>query len=60
MEMWKECSIHGLTAMQEECLNSLESGEAKPVVLDMFLTLFLGDSHFPSHITCGPNVDVEC
>lgn len=58
MEMWKDCSIRGPIAMQEEWLNGLESGEARPVVWNMFLNLFLGDSHCSSsRIRCGPNVE---
>lgn len=50
--MWNECSVRGPTAMQEECLNPLESGEARPVVLEMFL------SHcFASRVPCGPNAE---
>lgn len=53
--MWK-CGTSVHTAIQEECLNPLESGEARPVVLETFLKLFLKDSHcFASCVTCGPN-----
>lgn len=53
MEMWNECSVQGPTAIQEECLNPLESGEARPVVLEMFLP----QRFSLLRVTCGPNAE---
>lgn len=55
--MWEECSIRGPIAIQEERWNGLDSGEARPVVVDTFLKLFRGNSRSSSRVRCGPNVE---
>lgn len=56
--MWRERSVQGPTAIREESLKGLEPKEARPVVLDTLLKLFLGDCRCSSSCPrCGPNVE---
>lgn len=56
--MWSKCYSYPAAAIPGECLNPVESGEAGPVVLELFLKLFLRDSHcFTLRVTRGPNAE---